>query len=86
MTSFVFRVFVCMGPSCSWASQGALVVKNPPATAADTRDAGSIPGGEGGDPLEEGTATRPSALAWKISWTEEPGGLWSTGSRRVGQY
>ena len=27
------------------------------------------------DPLEEGMATHASILAWKISWTEEPGGL-----------
>ena len=30
-------------------------------------------GGE--DPLEEGTATHSSILAWRIPWTEEPGGL-----------
>ena len=35
------------------------------------------------DPLEEGTATHSSILAWKIRWTEEPGGLQSTGSQRV---
>ena len=29
-------------------------------------------------------ATHPSILAWKISWTEEPGGLLSTGLKRVG--
>ena len=28
-----------------------------------------------GDPLEEGMATHSSVLAWRISWTEEPGGL-----------
>ena len=27
------------------------------------------------DPLEEGMATHSSVLAWRISWTEEPGGL-----------
>ena len=27
------------------------------------------------DPLEEGMATHSSLLAWRISWTEEPGGL-----------
>ena len=32
----------------------------------------------------EGNGTHPSTLAWKIPWTEEPGGLQSTGSRRVG--
>ena len=36
------------------------------------------------DPLEEGMATHSSILAWKIPWTEEPGGLQSTGLQRVG--
>ena len=35
------------------------------------------------DPLEEKMATHSSFLAWKIPWTEEPGGLQSTGSQRV---
>ena len=34
-------------------------------------------------PLEEGTATHSSMLAWRIPWTEEPGGLHSLGSQRV---
>ena len=38
-------------------------------------------GGE--DRLEEGMATHSSVLAWKIPWTEEPGGLRSMGSQRV---
>ena len=33
------------------------------------------------DPLEKGMATHFSILAWKISWTEEPGGLQSLGSQ-----
>ena len=37
------------------------------------------------DPLEEGMATHSSVLAWRIPWTEEPGGLWSVGSHRVGR-
>ena len=36
------------------------------------------------DPLEKETATHSSTLAWRIPWTEEPGGLQSTGSQRVG--
>jgi len=36
------------------------------------------------DPLEEGMATHSSILAWRIPWTEEPGGLESMGSQRVG--
>ena len=34
--------------------------------------------------LEKGMATHSSILAWRISWTEEPGGLQSMGSQRVG--
>ena len=36
------------------------------------------------DPLEEGMATHSSILTWKISCTEEPGGLQSMGLQRVG--
>ena len=36
------------------------------------------------DPLEEGMLTHSSILAWRISWTEEPGGLQPLGSQRVG--
>ena len=36
------------------------------------------------DPLEEGMATHSNILPWRIPWTEEPGGLQSTGSQRVG--
>ena len=36
------------------------------------------------DPLEKVMATHSSILAWRIPWTEEPGGLQSTGSQRVG--
>ena len=57
----------------------ALVVKNPPANAGYIRDVGSIPGLE--DPLEESRATHSSILAWRIPWTEEPGGLWSIDCR-----
>ena len=35
------------------------------------------------DPLEEGMATHSNILAWRIPWTEEPGGLQSMGSQRV---
>ena len=36
------------------------------------------------DPLEKGMTTHFSILAWRIPWTEEPGGLQSIGSQRVG--
>ena len=52
-------------------------VKNPPANAGDV---GSIPG-SGRSPAEE-MATHSSILAWKIPWTEEPGGLQSKGLQK----
>ena len=58
------------------------MVKNPPADAGDIRDLGSIPGS--GRPPGEGMATHSNILAWRIPWTEEPGGLWSIGSPRGG--
>ena len=36
------------------------------------------------DPLEEGMAVHSSILAWRIPWTEEPGGVQSIRSQRVG--
>ena len=36
------------------------------------------------DPLEKGMATHSSILAWRISWTEDPGGLQSMWSQRIG--
>ena len=38
------------------------------------------------DPLEEEMVAHSSTLAWRIPCTEEPGGLQSTGSQRVGHY
>ena len=54
----------------SYIRQVALVVKNLPASAGDTGDAGSVLGRE--DPLEKEMATDSSVLAWRIPWTEEP--------------
>ena len=64
------------------ASQVPLVVKNPPVNAADIADTCLILDRE--VLLEEGTTTHSSILAWKIPWTEEPGGLQSKGSHGVG--
>ena len=61
------------------ASQVALVVKNLPARAGHIRDV--TLGQEA--PLEEGTATHTSILAWGIPWTEEPDRLQSMGPRTV---
>ena len=62
------------------AFQVALVVKNLPANTGET---GSIPRGE--DLLEKDMATHSSIHAWRIPRTEEPGGLQSVGSQRLGQ-
>ena len=58
-----------------------LLVKNMTANGGDVRDAGSILDQE--NPLDEGTATHSSILAWRIPWREEPGGIQSMGSHRV---
>ena len=58
------------------------MVKSLPADARDRRPRFGPRFGK--IPLEEGTATHSSILAWKIPVTEEPGGLQSTGSQRVG--
>ena len=55
------------------------MVKNPPANVGDTGDVHSSLGQE--DPLEKEMATHSSILAWRIPWTEEPGGLQSVGSQ-----
>ena len=60
------------------------MVKNPPANGGGLRDVGSIPGWE--DPREDSMTTHVSILAWRIPWTEEPGGLQSIGSQRVGHF
>ena len=62
-----------------WASLVAQVVKNPPAMQETrVRSLGRE------DPLEKEMTTHSGILAWKISWTEEPGGLLSMGSQRPG--
>ena len=66
-------------PSDSKESAGN-AVRNPPATQeAWVRSLGWK------DPLEQGTSTHFSILAWRIPWTEEPGGLQTTELQRVGR-
>ena len=63
----------------SWAYLVGQMVKNPPAmweTGVQSL------GWE--DPLEKGMTTPSSILAWRIQWSEEPGGLQSLGSQRAG--
>ena len=63
---------ICMG------FPGGSAVKNPP---DDAGDAGLIPGS--GRSLEEEMATQSSILAWRIPWTEEPGGLQPMGFQSI---
>ena len=55
------------------ASQVVAVVKNSPANAGDIRDMGSIL--RLGRSLEKEMIIHSSTLAWRIPWTEQPGGL-----------
>ena len=57
----------------------AQMAKNVPATQET-----QVPSQGQEDPLEKGMATHSSILAWRIQQTEEPGGLESMGSQRVG--
>ena len=63
----------------SWVSLVVQMIKNPPAMQEIW-----VPSLGQEDSLEEGMATRSSILAWRIPWTEEPGGLQSIGSQGVG--
>ena len=91
MLDFIYNVFQTRGRRYSlrpiylakvkrfMAFPGGSVVKNLPANAGDTgliRGSGRYP--------EDSLATHSSILAWRIPWTEEPGGLQSMGSQRVG--
>ena len=57
----------------------AQIVKNPPAMQETW-----VPSLSQEDLLEKRMATHSSILAWRIPWTEEPSGLLSIGSQRVG--
>ena len=61
-----------------WASLGDQTVKNLPAMQETWVQSLGLE-----DPLQKGMATHSSILAWRIPWTEEAGGLQSTGSQRV---
>ena len=62
-----------------WASLVAQMVNNLPAMQETWVRSLSCE-----NPLEKRMATHSSILAWRIPWSEEPGGLQSTGSQRVG--
>ena len=62
--------------SRTWASLATHMVKNLPAIQET-----HVRSLNWEDPLEKGMATLSGILAWRIPWTEEPGGLQSTGSQ-----
>ena len=67
------------GDAISMGFPGGSAVKNPPAMQEPQEMQVRSLGWE--DPLKEETATYSSVLAWRIPWTEEPGGLLSVGSQ-----
>ena len=71
MYSKVFQCYTCMHPA------GSEVKRLPAMQETWVRSLGWE------DPLEKEMATHSSILAWRIPWTEEPGGLQSTGLQRV---
>ena len=62
---------------------GGLAVKNLPAMQEPQERWVQSLGWE--DLLDDAMATHSNILVWRISWTEEPGGLQSIGSHRIGQ-
>ena len=72
---------ICMCVLAIWGFPGDSAVKNLPAMQETQETWVRSLGGE--DPLEDSMATHSSILAWKIPWTQEPGGLQSIGSQRV---
>ena len=72
------HIFYHMQNRAIWASLVAHPVKNLP-TIQETQ----VPFLGQEDPLEKGMATHSSTLAWRISWTEEPGGLQRMELQRV---
>ena len=78
--SETFRVnqnqFAAFLGTCLGASQAQMVKKLPAMQEI------WVPSLNQEDPLEKGMATHSSILAWRIPWTEEPGGLWSVGSQK----
>ena len=82
LTCYIF-LYLCLVPldrdiTSYGASLVAQTVKNLPAMHKTP-----VPSLGQEDPLGEEIATHSSILAWKIPWTEEPGGLQSMGSQRA---
>ena len=76
-SAYIFHIYIYI---CVWVSQDAQWVKSLPAIQ-ETQEMW-VRSLDQEDPLEEGTATYSSILAWRIPWTEDPGRLQSVGSQR----
>ena len=71
---FCFAFFSLLGASLvAWTVKNLLAVQETQGQSLDWED-----------PLEEGMEAHSSIIAWRISWTEEPGGLQSMGLQRGG--
>ena len=78
LSLFTYKLEVTMG---HWASLVARIVENLPVMQeTQVQSLGQE------DPLEKRIANHSSLLAWKIPWTEKPGGLQSIRSQRVGHF
>ena len=78
------HLHIFLATTCYKGSQGGARDKEPDCQCRRCkRPRVPPPGWE--DPLEKEMATHSSLLAWEIPWTEEPGGLQSMGSKRVGR-
>ena len=81
---YYFLYDITLYKTLIWLYQGfpdGSAVKNPPAMKETQKMQVQFLGQE--YPLEEGMTTHSSILAWRIPWTEEPGGLQSMESQRV---
>ena len=82
MITFSQIYCVSYGFATIWGSLSSTAVKNLPLTQELQEMQFQSLGQD--DPLKKGMATHNSILAWRIPWTEEPGGLQSIESQRVG--
>ena len=85
----IYSWFFCYNYLAIWGFSGGPVVKTLSLVAQRLKNLPAVQETwirslDQEDPLEKEMATYSSILAWRIPWMEEPGGLQSTGSQRVG--
>ena len=79
LINWIFKIPACFPPAVNLRASHVSVAVNLPVSAGYVRDMGSILCWEDSQVL--GTATHSRILAWRIPWTEEPGGLESIGAQ-----